>query len=67
MHQFELDGELYPLYQMCYSPWMLEGDRVLDVPPGLTDPSLPGVGGRRKFDMELPETNRNIFWTTCTT
>jgi len=34
-------------------PLTLDGDLFLD--PGLTEPSLPTVGGTKKFDREAPE------------
>ena len=39
----------------------LDGDLFLD--PGLTEPSLPAVGGTKKFDSEAPENSavRTIF------
>lgn len=33
-------------------PLTLDGDLFLD--PGLTEPSLPAVGGTKKFDSEAP-------------
>ena len=40
---------------LCYIehvPCTLDGDLFLD--PGLTEPSLPAVGGAKKFDREAP-------------
>lgn len=39
-------------------PLTLDGDLFLD--PGLTEPSLPAVGGTKKFDSEAPDANSGV-------
>ena len=44
-----------PRVRCCtgHVPLTLDGDLFLD--PGLTEPSLPAVGGTKKFEREAPE------------